>query len=173
MTDSPAAFAAALSRATTEAAAFDALCTLTRATVGAKLFTIMTVDMGAMLARRAYTDDPVHDPTSGTKPIERNAWFDIVHGRRKTFVANTLADIARVFPDAELIGRLGCGSVVNLPVVLGGELVATVNILEAEGHYTPDRVELIHAALALPALATLAVVRGLAAPAPGGVAARA
>lgn len=154
-----AAFDAALSQATTEEAAFDALCALTKAAIGAKLFTVMTVDMGAMLARRAYTDDPVHYPTSGTKPIEINAWFEIVHGRHETFVANRLSDIAKVFPDAELIGRLGCGSVVNLPVILGGELVATVNILHAEGYYTPERVARVHEILRLPAMAALAVAR--------------
>ena len=80
-------FVSALAIAETEEAAFDALCALTKATVGAKLFTVMTVDMEAMLARRAYTDDAENYPTSGTKPIEINAWFEIVHGRHETFVA--------------------------------------------------------------------------------------
>ena len=118
MTDTKTAlrtFERALSDATTETQIFDALCALTKATVGAKLFTVMTADMTAMLARRAYTDDAENYPTSGTKEIELNRWFEQVHGRRETFVANTLEDIASVFPDAELIGRLGCASVVNLP----------------------------------------------------------
>jgi hypothetical protein len=33
--------------------------------------------------------------------------------------------------------------------------VATVNLLEAEGHYSPDRVERISAELTLPAMASL------------------
>lgn len=69
------AFTAALSGARSEAQAFDALCALTKVTVGAKLFTVMTADMQAMLARRAYTDDPANYPTSGTKPIEMNRWL--------------------------------------------------------------------------------------------------
>jgi hypothetical protein len=71
------------------------------------------------------------------------------------FVANTLSDIAKVFPDHQLIGFLGCGSVVNLPVLRAGQLVATVNLLDAEGHYTPERVERVAAELTLPAMATL------------------
>ena len=63
-----------------------------------RLFTIMTVDMKAMLARRAYTSDPKNYPCSGTKPVEMNRWFEIVHSRREMFVANTLAEIARSFP---------------------------------------------------------------------------
>ncbi|MGR3762199.1 GAF domain-containing protein (plasmid) [Roseobacteraceae bacterium NS-SX3] len=152
-----AAFTRALGAAADDTAAYSALCTLAKSTVGAKLFTVMTVDMQAMLARRAYTDDPQNYPVSGTKPVEMNSWFDIVHGRHETFAANTLADIAKVFPDAELIGRLGCGSVVNLPVLLGGDLVATVNILHEEGYYTPRRVALAEEVLTLPAMAALAV----------------
>lgn len=137
--------------AATSSAAWQALQDLSQALVGHTLFTVMTVDMGAGLARRAYTDHPLEYPGSGTKPIQPNAWFDIVHGKRQTFVANTLADIATVFPDHELIGSLGCGSVVNLPVVLRGELVATINLLHAERHYTPERVAIIERELAIPA----------------------
>ena len=52
-------------------------------------------------------------------------WFDRVFNKRQTFVANTIDDIAKVFPDHELIGSMGLGSVINFPLVLGGELVAT------------------------------------------------
>ena len=71
---------------------------------------------------------------------------------KRSFVANTLADIATVFPDYELIGSLGCGSVINLPVTEGGEVVATVNMLDSEQHYTPQRVALAEAHLHTPAL---------------------
>lgn len=152
-------FQTALEQATTETQAFDALCALTKATVGAKLFTVMTADMDAMLARRVYTDDAENYPTSGTKEITIDTWFEQVHGRQECFVANTLADIDAVFPDAELIGRLGCASVVNLPIIIGGKMVATVNILHEEGYYTPTRVEQVKALLTLPAIATMAVVR--------------
>ena len=88
-----AEFDRALGAATHPDAAFDALHALTRATVGVRLFTIMTVDMEQMLARRAYTSDPENYPCSGTKPVEMNSWFEVVHTRREMFVANTLAEI--------------------------------------------------------------------------------
>ncbi|WP_416369223.1 GAF domain-containing protein [Tritonibacter mobilis] len=160
MTDTHTArlnFEKALSDATTQDQAYDALCALTKATVGAKLFTVMTADMDAMLARRVYTDDTENYPTTGTKEIEMNRWFEQVHGRHETFVSNTLADIDTVFPDAELIGKLGCGSVINLPVILGGKMVATINILHEEGYYTPERVALAQEVLTLPAMAVLAL----------------
>ncbi len=156
-------FQSDLSAARTETEAFDALCALTKATVGAKLFTVMTADLQAMQSRRAYTDDPANYPTSGTKPITVNRWFEQVHGRRQSFVANTLEDISTVFPDYPLIGQLGCGSVVNLPVILGGDMVGTVNMLDVEGYYTPERVQMVHDLLTLPAMATMAVAKRLAA----------
>jgi transcriptional regulator with GAF, ATPase, and Fis domain len=165
MTDFAAAlleFDRALGAATRPDAAFDALLALTRAIVGVRLFTVMTVDMDRMLARRTYTSDPENYPCSGTKPVEMNRWFEVVHSRREMFVANTLAEIAEVFPDHALIGSLGCGSVVNLPIVLGGQLVATMNILDLEHHYSPERISVIGAYISLPAKAALLAFERLA-----------
>jgi hypothetical protein len=155
ITQARRSFDAELAAAVTPEAAFGALHRLADTLVGARLFTVMTVEMAAGLARRAYTSDPDSYPATGTKPIEMNAWFEVVHGRHEMFVANTLAEIAKVFGDHELIGSLGCGSVVNLPVLRSGQLVATVNLLDAEQHYTPERVERIAMELTLPATATL------------------
>lgn len=155
-----AAFDAAIAEAKGADQAFAALQALTEATVGAKLFTYMTVDMANEVARRAYTSDAANYPTSGTKPIRYDSWFDIVHKERRYFVANTIADIAKVFPDYELIDSLGCQSVVNMPVVLGGELVGTVNMLDVDGYYTPERVETIRNVLSVPAKLAAAIARG-------------
>ena len=111
--------------------------------VGYKLFTVMTVDMKKLEAARVFTSHPVDYPVSGTKPIHMDMWFDVVHRQQKLFVANTIKDIAKVFPDYEKIWALGCGSVVNVPVVIKGALVATINILHAENYYTADRIAII------------------------------
>lgn len=152
-------FVTELAKAEREDAIFTALYQLSTALVPVKLWTVMTVDMEAGLARRAFTNMPDAYPASGTKPITHNDWFESVHGRHETFVANTLNAIADVFPDYELIGSLGCASVVNLPVVSAGQLVATVNLLDGEGHFTKERVSVIEEALALPALTTMLAAR--------------
>jgi hypothetical protein len=144
-----AAFDSALSQDISRDAAWRALQCLTEQVIGVKLFTVMTVDMKNGVARRAYTSDPVAYPASGTKPIHYDSWFDIVHKQRQNFVANTIADIATVFPDHETIWSLGCGSVINVPIILGDVLVATINMLHEEHYYTPERVQLT-AALSLP-----------------------
>jgi GAF domain-containing protein len=160
MTDHQAAltrFDAAIAKAQTADDAYTALQDLARATVGAKLFTVMLVDMDAEVSRRAYTSDPENYPTSGTKPINYGPWFDTVHGRREFFVANTIEDIAEVLFDHELINQLGCQSVVNVPIILKDELVGCMNLLDVAGHYTEDRLQTIRDVLSVPAkLAVLA-----------------
>jgi len=157
-------FSEDLARARSEEAAFDALYRLSDSLVPVRLWTVMTVDLEAGLARRAYTNMPAAYPVSGTKPIVRNDWFAIVHDRQERFVANTLAEIAAVFPDHGLIGSLGCASVVNLPVVQEGELLGTVNLLDGAGHFTPDRVRLCGDVLTRPALAAMRATRTLPRP---------
>jgi hypothetical protein len=151
MTTHRQTFEDAISNARDSTAVWQALREYSLAVAGHRLFTVMTVDMEAGLARRAFSDHPVEYPASGTKPIHHDAWFDIVHGQRRSFVANTIGEIAAVFPDHELIASLGCGSVWNLPVVLKGDLVATINMLDAPHHYTPELVAGAQAQLAIPA----------------------
>lgn len=135
-----AAYAQSIGSAKTAADAWRALHTLFDTAVGAKLFTVTTVDLGRAEARRLYTSDPASYPVSGAKPIVVDPWYELVIVGHQSFVANTLDEISGHFPDYALIGRLGCGSVINLPVLLAGSVVATVNCLDVEHHYTPQRV---------------------------------
>jgi hypothetical protein len=141
-------------------APYAALQRFSEALVGVRLFTVMSTDLEAGLARRAFTSDPVAYPASGVKPIRPDAWFALISEQRQPFVANSIEDIAAVFPDHELIASLGCGSVVNLPVFVGNSLMGTINILHEEGYYTPERVSRFVAHANLPAkLAMLAAGR--------------
>ena len=84
----------------------------------------------------------------GTTPVRRDGRSerprgpggDQVEGRHETFVANTIEEIAAVFPDHELIQSLGCESCLNLPIVVAGQVMGTLNCLHEAGHYTADRV---------------------------------
>lgn len=120
--------------------AFSALQSLFQARVGARLFTVMDYDAVTGLAQRAHTSHPDEYPVSGRKPLSVGLWSRTVVDERRCFVANTIEAIAEVFPDHELIRALGCESVVNLPVTFAGELIGTVNLLYARGHYTPARI---------------------------------
>ena len=120
---------------------FAALEELTRTLVGVKLFTVMTADTGNKLSERVYSNMPVAYPVSGTKPYNETHWSDITLKQRRTFVANTIEDIAKVFDDHELIRSLGCESVINVPIIIDGEVVGTINCLHEADFYTEERVK--------------------------------
>ncbi len=129
-----------------------ALEALTKEIVGVKLFTIMTSDTKEKLSERTYSNMPDAYPVSGTKPVNKTYWSGIVIDQKKTFVANSIDKIAEVFFDHELIQSLGCESVINVPVVIGGNVIGSINCLHEANYYTEDRVRAAEA-LKLPAAA--------------------
>lgn len=119
---------------------FDALYRLTDETIGVKLFTMMSFDFRAGVAGRFYSNMPDAYPVSGTKPVNTTDWARQVLQERQIFVANDIEGIAEVFYDHELIKSLGCESVINIPVVIGGNVIGTINCLHEAGYYTDDKV---------------------------------
>ncbi|WP_419910045.1 GAF domain-containing protein [Hoeflea sp.] len=117
-----------------------ALETLAADHVGVKLFTLMTFDRETGLASRCYTNMPEAYPCSGTKSVDSDRWSKQVLDGQRNFVANDIESIAEVFDDHALIKSLGCESVLNLPVVVCGEVLGTINLLHEAGYYTPDKV---------------------------------
>lgn len=136
-------------------ATLDAVGRLAEAVTGARLVTLMTRDPADGSAERIWTNMPGPYPVSGRKPMNPTHWSDIVIARRETFVANTIDEVASVFPDWPLIQSLGCESVMNLPVVVEGEVLGTINCLDAAGYWTPERLEAARALLLPGAVAYL------------------
>lgn len=106
---------------------------------GIRLFTVTILDRDAGLACRTYSSHPDDYPVTGTKPMTQNAWADQVILRGESFVANETAAFKPFFSDHALINALGCEAAMNIPVSREGQVVATVNLLDAEGHFTPER----------------------------------
>lgn len=131
-------------------AVYDALFALASDVVGAKLFTLMSFDFESGVAARFFSNMPHAYPVSGTKPVNTTDWAQRVLHERRIFVANDIDGIAEVFDDHQLIKSLGCESVINVPVVIGGEVVGTINLLHEAGHFGPGRIEAAEA-LKLPA----------------------
>lgn len=137
-----AAFVEALGSENQPHAAFEAMWRLTGETVGVKLFTLMSFDRQAGVAERFYSNMPDAYPVSGTKPMNMTSWGRHVLEEQRVFVANDIEGIADVFFDHELIRSLGCESVINIPVVIGGAVAGTINCLHEAGHYTDERVSM-------------------------------
>ncbi len=110
------------------------------AALGTILFTVTSHDFDAMLFRRIYSSHPAEYPATGTKPLLRDAWFDLCITQGQTFIANTPEAFAALFFDHALITSMGLGSAVNIPVTDAGLVIGTVNLLAEQEHFTPDRL---------------------------------
>ena len=119
---------------------FSALEKQVNDTVGVKLFTLMEIDHVRNVARRNYSNMPEAYPVSGEKPRNLTKWSEQVEVAKQIFVANSIHEIAEVFPDYELIQSLGCESCMNIPVVVQDKVIGTLNCLHEAGHYTPQRI---------------------------------
>mgnify|MGYP001331214768 CR=1 FL=1 len=108
--------------------------------VGHRLFTIMALHRAAGAGERVYSSNPEAYPVAGRKPLPDNRWTEQVVVGMRPFLATSLEEIAGVFPDHRLIASLGCGSVINTPVIHGGQVVGTVNLLDAPGRYRADQL---------------------------------
>lgn len=117
-------------------ATFSALESLVRETVGVGLFTLTEIDHARGLASRIYSNQPGAYPVHGQKEVVPNRWATAVLDRHKTIVASTIDDIATVSPDHELIRSLGYEGCMNVPVIVGGTVIGTLNCLDVRGHYT-------------------------------------
>ncbi|WP_308916616.1 GAF domain-containing protein [Jannaschia sp. LMIT008] len=114
-------------------------------TIGHRLFTLMVIDPAAAEAARVHSSDPAAYPVAGRKPLgDLTEWGDVVLRRGEPFIGYDAGDIARVFPDHETIARLGCASVLNVPVVDAGTVIGTMNLLHEAGHF--DEADAIRAA---------------------------
>ncbi len=121
-------------------AIFAALEAITVETVGSLLFTAMTHDTEAMRSLRIYSSNEDAYPVGGWKPLRPGPWYETVIQRLRPFAALTIEEIAVVFPDHALIRSLGCESALNLPAVVAGRVIGTINLLHEKGHYTPQRI---------------------------------
>lgn len=132
--------------------ALNALGRLAEKVTGAKLVTLMTSDPVTREAERIYTNMPGPYPVSGRKPMNPTHWSKTVIEEKRIFVANSIEEIAEVFPDHPLIRSLGCESVINIPAIVNGEVLGTINCLAGPGYFTPERLAQAEA-LRLPAAA--------------------
>ena len=118
--------------------------------IDVKIFTITKFEENSTIASRIYTNIPESYPTFGTKPVTEDHWSEQVLNNRKSFISNSIEEIADVFPDYELIETLGCGSCINVPIIINDQVLATLNCLNTKDFYQETQIEkvksLIHGA---------------------------
>ena len=148
------AFVAALARPDRQPeAAGAALHAWTDALVGAHLFTILAIDNATRTARRVYTSDDGLYPSGATDALGDSIWERTLIGEKRPLILNDAEALASLLPEAPTLIARGWGAMLNLPVVVAGDVLGTINILHESGRYTADRVEA--AQILAPAAATI------------------
>ncbi|MBB5857824.1 GAF domain-containing protein [Amycolatopsis umgeniensis] len=127
----------------------------TRATIGVRLFTVLAWVPERRALRRVHSSHPHAYPVGGEKTVEVAAgWLERCITGQEPYFGPDGAAVREIFADHELIDTLGCGAVINVPVVDDGRTLGVLNILDAEGSYDDDSVAAARslAPLAVPAL---------------------
>lgn len=131
-----------------------------RRRLSAVLFTVTVILPGAQVISRIYTTHPDVYAVGGRKRLDPSgtspAWLETVVAGQRPFVGPDRPAVRDFFVDWETIESLGCGSIINTPVVDRGTTIGSINFLAAEGVMTQDAVP---AALEITAAVTPAVAR--------------
>jgi hypothetical protein len=138
---------------------FDFVAGLVDETIGSKLTTATMFDVPAGRLRRVYTQDAAAYAVGGFKVIPDNKWTQTIIGRGDIYTALSIEAIAEDFFDWKLIQSLGCESIANIPVVIGGQTVGAFNLLHEANHYTPARLANVPALLPFMTMTFLALLR--------------
>jgi GAF domain-containing protein len=136
--DDLAELVAALRSADRAESIFRAVDTLSAAVIGHRLFTIMRFDAERAEVERVHSSMPAVYPVGGRKAKRDTAWSDHTLRDMKVFRASGPEAIGAAFDDHATILSLGLGAVLNIPLVLGGRCIGTMNLLHAADWYGPQ-----------------------------------
>ena len=121
---------------------FNSLDNILNDFIGHKLFTILKFDKINSNLERVYTSKPREYPLQGKKDVIRNFWQVQVLEKGIAYIGYNSQDIKNSFSDFDLIKKLGCSSVLIIPVKSGGNIKGSVNLLHEESWYSNNHVEI-------------------------------
>jgi len=111
---------------------------------GALLFTASAITDAGSTFTRIFSSHPDVYPIGGTKSVKEYSdpqWVTEVIVNQRPFLGPDKRALRRFFGDSATIERLGCGAIVNVPVVADGSTIGTMNFVAAEGSYDQQSVE--------------------------------
>jgi transcriptional regulator with GAF, ATPase, and Fis domain len=106
-----------------------------KAAFGHKLFTILSYDPERQLMVRVHSNQLEFNPIGGAKRVTESPWSRQVLKESRMLVGSNREDIKAVFSEYEKLWGIGCESVLNIPVRVGGVTIGTLNLLDGAGHY--------------------------------------
>ncbi|MFE6800184.1 hypothetical protein ACFVEN_00690 [Streptomyces sp. NPDC057681] len=137
------------------AEAFRSLEDEIRSAVGVRLFTVLAWLPERRVLRRVHSSHPGQYPVGGEKTVEvSSGWLEQCIDRQLPYLGADRAAVREVFTDHRTIDALGCGAVINTPVVGSGHTLGLLNVLHAERSYDQAAVQRVSALTyqAVPAL---------------------
>ena len=121
---------------------FNSLDNILNDFIGHKLFTILKFDKINSKLERIYTSNPKNYPLQGKKNVIRNFWQVQVLEKGNVYIGYNSQDIKNSFSDFDLIEKLGCSSVLIIPVKSGDNIKGSVNLLHEESWYSDYDVKI-------------------------------
>jgi hypothetical protein len=129
---------------------FEAAAEAYQAEIGFRLLTVSSIDEHEHLtATRLWSSSQTIFPIGGTKPLNNTEWLDAIMRERRPLVCNDPHALRRMFHDHADIEAVECGSGINLPIVLKGDVIGVVNVFHEPYWFTVDRVQDATSMLAL------------------------
>jgi hypothetical protein len=123
---------------------FDAVHANAQDTVGVTLFTASVIADGGTSMARIYTTHPDIYPVGGKKTLAGDTnpvWLEQVLEGQQPFLGADKDAVRAFFFDSATIESLGCGAIVNVPVVSNGQTIGSMNFLAPEGSYDQQSVD--------------------------------
>ena len=111
---------------------------------GVTLFTTTIIADGGTSMARIYTTHPDVFPIGGRKTLKGDhdpEWLDQVFIGQQPFLGTDKKTLQAFFFDSAIIESLGCGAIVNVPVVSNGATIGSMNFLAPEGSYDQESVD--------------------------------
>ena len=109
--------------------------------IGHKLFTILKFDENSFTLERIFTNKPFDYPLFGIKNLQKSFWQRSVLKEGKIYIGYNSKDIKNSFPDYDIILKLGCESVMNIPIVQNEIIKGSVNILHKKNWYSKRHIQ--------------------------------
>ncbi|MFI8595385.1 GAF domain-containing protein [Microbacterium sp. NPDC078428] len=128
--------------------------------LGSILVTVTVLTPDGTEVSRVYTTHPEVYAVGGRKRLDPTQtspiWLEQVVAGQRPFLGADRDSVREFFFDWATIESLGCGAIVNTPVVHAGETIGSINFLGPDGSLDEDSVAI---AQEITAAATDAVAR--------------
>jgi GAF domain-containing protein len=136
-------------------ALFGLLCARLSESVGYGLLTLLAPEASGARLVRPYSSRPDEFPPGEADPVEGTRWFRALFVEKQPVVANDEEAIRAWLPDYDDPAAAVYASLLNFPIVVGGEVIGLINMMAGRGHFDDARIEATRLQAPLAALVLL------------------